>query len=70
MRLAIEFDNGPGYGHIHAAGCRDLRDPEIIGEADTVTEANRLAHELTGWDDGEDDPDGYRFAPCAAKTLR
>lgn len=69
MRLSIEFESGPGYGHIHAEGCRDLRDPEPIGEADTIAEANRLANELTGWDDDGVD-ESYRFAPCASRHLK
>lgn len=59
MKLAIELDNGCiGYGKVHNSGCRDLRDPEPIGDATTWTHAARLFNDLTGWED----PPSY--APC------
>lgn len=42
MKLAIEFarfNNDKGYGHIHKAGCRDLHDPETLGETDSFATA-------------------------------
>jgi hypothetical protein len=59
QKLAIEMGEGRSYGSIHAAGCRDLRDPESLGSASTKTEASALAEDLTGWDEDE-----YHFAPC------
>lgn len=67
VKIAIEMQQGRGYGFIHAAGCRDLRDQELLGEANTVDEANELAYEFTGWDD---DGDGFRLSPCASKHLK
>jgi len=64
--LAIEMADGKSYGHIHKAGCRDLRDPEPLGEATTTAQATQLAYDLTGW---EADEDGFHFAPCATKHL-
>jgi hypothetical protein len=62
MRVVIEMADVKGYGHIHKSGCRDLRDPEFLGDAATFAEAEEMAEDLTGWgyDSGE-----YKFAPCA-----
>jgi hypothetical protein len=65
--LAIEMADCKSYGHIHKAGCRDLRDPEPLGQATTTAQATQLAYDLTGW---EADEDGFHFAPCARKSLR
>lgn len=70
MNLSIEYGNGnrmSDYGTIHKTGCRDLHDPEPIGDAISKDEAARLADKATNWasEEGEDPVDyGYRFAPC------
>lgn len=61
MHVSLELYNGKGYGHIHRTGCRDLRDPEGLGEVSTKSEAEALAEDLTGWGH---EPGEYRFAPC------
>jgi len=62
MKLAVELDqDSAGYASIHRQGCRDLSDPEPIGEASTHADALALCLEVTGWDDA----DSCRFAPCA-----
>jgi hypothetical protein len=64
MRLAVELDQSTdGYGTVHRAGCRDLRDPEILGETDTRAGAAALLYDATGWE--IDGPADVRFAPCA-----
>lgn len=35
MQLAIELADGKGYGTVHKDGCRDLRDAEPLGNAET-----------------------------------
>lgn len=52
MKLAIEMRDGPGYGKVHREGCRDLRDPEPIGEATSRDHISALAEDATGWEDG------------------
>ncbi|AXH49795.1 hypothetical protein KNU02_gp70 [Gordonia phage Pleakley] len=70
MQLSIEFGNGSrqsDYGKIHKTGCRDLHDPEPIGDALSKDEAVRLADGVTCWAESEgEDPAayGYQFAPC------
>jgi len=60
MELAIELGGEvPKYGKIHKAGCRDLIDPEPIGECATKAEACKAAMDVTGWMQ-----DQYEFAPC------
>jgi hypothetical protein len=61
MMVVIEMAEGKSYGHIHKSGCRDLRDPEFLGDARTFAEAEEMAEDLTGWGY---DPGEYRFAPC------
>jgi hypothetical protein len=60
MKLAVEMSrlDERRYGHVHKAGCRDLRDPESMGEAATYDQARAAFEDMTGWDD-----DPY-FAPC------
>lgn len=59
--LSIEFDQaGRGYGHLHKTGCRDLRDPERLGEHTTRRSALDAALDMTGWEDD----DCFAFAPC------
>lgn len=71
VELAIEMSdiNSAGYGVIHKAGCRDLRDAERIGAVATFDEAQRAADDLTGWEYVADG-DPYRVAPCALHRLR
>lgn len=71
IALAIEMNDTSTakYGVIHAAGCRDLRDPEPIGEASTIAEANQAADDTTGWE-YVPTGDGYRLAPCAMRPLQ
>jgi hypothetical protein len=58
--LAIEFaGEAPKYGKLHKAGCRDLIDPESIGDCSSRVDALVAAKEATGWDQ-----DTYEFAPC------
>jgi hypothetical protein len=49
------------YGSIHKTGCRDLKDPERLGDVSSKSEAFDKAEDLTGWgyEEGE-----YKFAPC------
>lgn len=68
MELAIEMDqHAPrdGYGKVHKAGCRDLRDAEPIGAAESLADIPRLVEDATGWE--ADESDEYRIAhraPC------
>jgi hypothetical protein len=64
--LAIEMDdrNPSRYGKIHKKGCRDLRDPETIGEATDRDTANRLADDITGWGPDYGEVYEYGYAPC------
>lgn len=55
------------YKKIHAAGCRDLRDPEEVGEAGSHEELLALL-------DGHGGPENMAeliadLAPCARKLL-
>lgn len=67
MKLAIELDQAieRNYGRVHRAGCRDLRDPEPIGDAETLAEIPALIEAATGWD-ATTDPAYYigHRAPC------
>lgn len=60
--LAVEQANTrTGYGHIHKAGCRDLRDGLPIGAASTIAEAIDRAEDALCWDL---DPEEWEFAAC------
>jgi hypothetical protein len=61
QKLAIELGDGTGYGHLHKAGCADLKDPEYLGVCQDRAHAQAVAEGLTGWGY---EPDEYRFAPC------
>lgn len=64
-----EDDTKPAaYKKIHVSGCRDLRDPEVVGSADYRTDLLDL---LDGYGSAEslDDLDAY-LAPCARAQLR
>lgn len=73
MKLALE--NGgdiPQYGTIHRLGCRDLIDPEYIGEASTQYEAYCKADEYVPWasENGERPDEGaFNMAPCVSDHL-
>lgn len=64
MKLAIEFDDRDPvrYGKLHKVGCRDLRDPEPIGDAASLAQARELAEAVAFWGDGETYP--YELANC------
>lgn len=74
--LALEeSDYSPvAYKHIHASGCRDLRDPEDLGEVTTLDE---LADVVSGFDvidqcESDDEALSVLAAslkPCARKAL-
>lgn len=60
--LAVEQANTrTGYGHIHKAGCSDLRDGLSLGTASSVAEAVDLAEDALCWDL---DPEEWEFAAC------
>ena len=62
MKLDIELDQcARDYGRVHRAGCRDLSDPDALGDAFNLTQINPLVEALTGWDRSGDDP---YVAPC------
>lgn len=70
--FAIELsDTGRSYGSIHAAGCRDLRDPEPVRvEAPaTAAEIARGVEDATGWE-FEDDDVRAAVKPCARKLMK
>lgn len=69
MKLAIEMNDGlhtDAYGMIHRAECRDLHDPEPIGDARSRAEIPQLVENATGWGLGDDDVAYYlaNVAPC------
>ena len=53
MKLSLELSDQSqaGYGSVHRAGCRDLRDAEPIGEAERMSEIPTLVESATGWTD-------------------
>lgn len=56
-----------GYGHVHKAGCRNVRDGLPIGTVSTFGEARDAYLDATGWDlDDDEDP---HYAPCAFTAL-
>lgn len=60
--LAVEQANTrTGYGHIHKAGCSDLRDGLPIGQAASIAQAIDLAEDALCWDL---DPEEWAFAAC------
>jgi hypothetical protein len=62
QNLAIELDDSVrGYGTVHRAGCRDLRDPELLGEWSTVAEVAAAIEDATGW---ERTAEEVVLAPC------
>lgn len=63
MNVSIEMGDSDirSYGSIHRTGCRDLRDPERLGEVETRADAEMAAEDLTGWGY---EPGEYHFAPC------
>lgn len=69
VTFAIEFGsdnpNSKGYGHIHKAGCRDLKDPESFECEPTQDAIDRAANDLTGWEEDEH----YTLSPCAKALL-
>lgn len=72
MRLAIEMsDDNSGYGRIHKAGCRDLRDPEglHLPHSEDLSELSDVVAALsyslgTEWTMTASEALGY-MAPCA-----
>ncbi len=59
MIIAVEMDgSSPRYATVHKAGCRDLSDGEVVGDAASLEVAVALVEDFTGWE-----PD-YVFAPC------
>lgn len=67
--FAIEFassdPNYKGYGNIHKAGCRDLRDPEEFQCEPTQEAIDAAANDLTGWEENGH----YTLSPCAKAML-
>jgi hypothetical protein len=61
--LAVELA-AKGYGHVHTATCRDLRDPMEIGSAISKAEAAEDLAAATMWD--IDGPQDVFFAPCTS----
>jgi hypothetical protein len=69
--FAVEFfdtgRSGDGYGKIHKTGCRDLRDPELLGDAEDRAQLLDLFNDVTGW--GYDEPSELELSPCADRLL-
>jgi len=51
MELVIEMDDSVSakYATIHRKGCRDVRDPESLGEVTTYTGLADAIYEHIGW---------------------
>jgi hypothetical protein len=48
-QFALELENGnPRAGYVHKTGCRDLRDPEPLGNASTANELSTLVADING----------------------
>lgn len=47
----IEMDDSvKGYGVAHRSGCRDLRDPESLGDCHSRSDVASAIEELIGWE--------------------
>ncbi len=69
MTFAVEEAEGRGYKRVHRAGCRDLKDPEVMGDAATLTELLDL---VDGYGVAADDVEELvdELAPCARAGLK
>lgn len=68
IRFAVEEDDtGRGYKKVHAAGCRDLRDPEPFVSSPTLA---AVFEATSGLDvaDGAEDLVTW-LAPCAKRLV-
>lgn len=54
--------NAAGYGSVHRAGCRHVRDGMPMGDAQTREQARNLFLDATGWE--LDDDEHPHYAPC------
>lgn len=65
--LVVEMGDGPRYGYVHVAGCRDVRDPLPLGAIYSLADLGAIVSECTGWDC----EDHYEaVAACVKKVLR
>lgn len=70
MRVQIEMDdtrpNNAGYGRIHKAGCRDLRDGMDLNNGEDVSTISEIVDSLDdiGWDGYDESEARTLFAPC------
>jgi len=66
MKISVELDQGrKSYGSVHKAGCKDLRDGEPMGDAQTLSDVRDLLIKTTGWDvELSDLGHAYKIAPC------
>lgn len=67
MLLVIEMEGDDyGYGHIHRAGCKHVKDGmPIPGEPTTLAGLVAAFHDATGWDDYDQLEVYGMISPCA-----
>lgn len=68
MLLVIEMEDysSPGYGAIHKAGCKHVKDPMAMTKEPTnLANLTRIFHETTGWEDYDQHEVYSLLAPCA-----
>jgi hypothetical protein len=66
MLLVIEMDdyNSAGYGMIHRAGCKHVKDPMTMRSAKTLEQLTEAFNDTTGW--GFDEIEvRANLSPCA-----
>lgn len=63
MKLAVEMENNNSYSHVHREGCKDLKDPEPIGEHINIATIANLFVSDFGWEIDIPEKD-IHLAPC------
>lgn len=68
--FVVEEAEGRGYKKIHKEGCRDVRDPEILGQASELEQLFLLCEQYGYGDATNIDEMLDMMCPCAKESIR